>query len=1290
MWMFGLAWYTSPQDPTRMPIRPSTASSRTSMLDLVHPELTAAPTSFRLPRLLEAAHPATYDGRTAHRQRLLAGLVFWAKQGWALAEDAYDKPALLPAIEMTRTSLLRDEVVLCDGDTPTAWLEAQLLLDANVAFAKVLGFRRSWQLREPGTWDEWERVVAWAEESHDPNGGEFDLPAQWREIGEPDLPLFGWRLDLTWGAPVGRHDVPEVRLIHPSTLQRRRLPVFDALRCFRRGQTAMERLRSRPVRLEGAWQAATLVSLSFTDGRAVVERPDRKRAGETEQIEVSLRGLARRNRDVVPLLKAARSDEILAIRRAMETHQAAEGEWVAPSALRDATERPRLPLTGWTLAENAFDDLTRGEIRLAHRLDDDLVVSAREALTMMQQDVPAWARLLDDPSRTPEGGAGFVRDWDANYFRMTPGPSDSLDGAIEVPHVAWLEANEALLPAVLEVIPHLGVMSEATGLRGWLAERLPGPHRCLEPIRDILVAPAPRLDHATHRAHLMEFLANPPGDVEFTWTDRDGVHWLPVGATEAGTLRCAAVEAWWDLPMIAPRDGEPEGQLWIARDRPSRKARELTPDQLVFAHRALAAALVAHQTAADHLGRSREPLHFEDRVSHVVHRVQRALSARMQQAKRHMALSGELHEDPKKARSMNAYLGRLETNREEAYTGKLLQIRLAEERTSTVGVGLALGGVARVAKRAGDDRIVITDAITSRFLGRFRLVTVGGGDSFQSEATGPRITRLLERIERNVARDIANAVDLDEVEQLARDAVLASSREDEQDLPYCSLTLALTHLDSGETLLLWSGNARAFAFHPRSDRLYAVTWDHSLHGFFDLARHAGLSEANALYLVLMYVLQRGSERSLTHVPDAELAEGAEVVNSEGRRHAIRAGLGGATAQMLMVHEQLLQLFQVFEKAIGRPLDLEPLHRGASMLFRRRLPASNGRRLILATDGAVNIIEEDPLATLRALRLPDPQRAVERLLPDDDQPPEDDVAMVILDGPAPAPLRQTHVRLRGKLYQLTPDQTGLLNGAVVLPIGDVEAQPIRVDGKKLGRFFGELDDLRRVGGVPDPIANPRGFVEAVARYVTGRKKEQRPERVKPEDFKDLHNAFDAGDADPRDETLVMVFLLRRKGLPARYVSGVRVQRTPVGRRVADTCWLEVDLPGTTLAVDLGLGRRAIFERDRAYGAGAQLGGLRGLGGAITVRLLPFPFTMVAVPVELPTPHEDEYEPTERLRTLREKTSRSRAAEARRTAASSPSSAEAGEGDGELGEEDDSSEEFETDETTGDDGWLNLDF
>jgi serine/threonine protein phosphatase PrpC len=1180
--------------------------------------------------------PVALDGRAAvpwenqpeQQSRLMEGLAFYAEHQIPLRAEPIATPVLIPAIEASLVVAGTGLVVLTHmHHHERTELTVRRLLDSNVLLARFLGFTRSWQCSPPHTWTDWDRAVAWSEERADPHGGLFDPPATWRDMRLPDTPLFGWRLDLVWGARKTEHGVPIVRLEHPATHKRRSLPLFDVARCYRRGQSPEERLRSRPVRLDTAFEQGWVRRVDVLGRSIVIDRIDRFEEGATEVVELSFDDALTLNPDLEAVLETLQVHELTEYRRRLEAHQAAGGSWVLPGNSRLATGRLRLPLTGWRLATDAFDGAALGELRLAHpRATMRVSVSFREALETMRTVVPVEERLFGDPCEGPSG-PGFLRAVDPDGCIITESPDDPVDTGERMSHSGWVRANPDLVPALLAWMPDLGVRATDPQLREALAELVEQDRLDVALQRDALYTPVPRTDSVLARRTAMEPLTRGARDLPVRWQDRDGNWWRWVSVDADGDFLFLSDEVAGAIPAL-PGPGV-DRDLQLQLHGIPRGTLRLTPTQLTFAHPRLAREVAAWQRETGLLDVDGRPIHHGDRVSANLTRAGNAVVDAIARTREHLALSATLGEDPRRRRSLEKQRERLQANLADLRGGRAVRAWYDEAVGGPLGFGVAVGGVVRGAQRTGDDRIRITDGIQTLRLGGFRCVLVAGGDSWFEEPSGPLVARLLDDIEGRIATGIHESVSLDEVWERARDAILLASRTSARDKPYCSLVAYLQHHESGRAWVAWSGNSGVW--RSRAGRLEPLTRATTLDGLVGLAREAGLTEPDAVQLVLLLTLRRVSRAQVDSVGTGDLVRAAERYVTPARRHAIRAAMGGAPEALDEEHERLLALLRTYDEAYDHQLRFEAVEDGRGMLFTRRLTLREGERLVLATDGFTRLLQRRPRPTEQALARPDPQRVVEwlvELTAGDDS--ADDLGVVVIDPEPSMPFQVSHVRRKGVVYRRSEDQDALVTGGVVPPLPDGSLPALSMQSKRLGRYYSEVDNLVRRRKIPTPDRDMAGFATGVARWALGREGARPPLRRAGEEVRGLHDVLEESDDDPLDETLITWWLLRRRGVRARYVRGFRVHHKGSRDDIRDTCWLHVPLPSGPHILDLDTRAPTLLPVSRAQ-HDASGGGWRTLlaGGAGTLEYIADRVTMI----ELPEPEESlDADPWLRLNTL----------------------------------------------------------
>ncbi len=1148
-------------------------------------------------RSAEVAPPAL-DGREAEpwsadpeqRRRLVEALAFYAEHKLRLRGKPIETPAFIPAIAATIDAVEHGRVVLMTPDHVRVERTVRQLLDANVVFAKLAGFTRSWQTMRQHEWSEWDRAVAWAEEHGDAHGGLFDPPSHWRDLRQPETPLFGWALDLVQGPRMSEHGVPVVRLLHPDTKKARSLPLFDVVHCFRRGQSPEERLRSRPIRSSASFDQGWVRRVSFLDRTLVVDRIPRFDGEAPEVLELTFDEALQHNPDLKGVLATLTDHTLTELRRRFEAHHAAGGSWVLDGQRRLATGRTRLPLTGWHLARDAFSGLVLGEVALEHpRASVRVVVSPREALDAMRVDVPATERLFGDPCVGPDGPC-FLRGVDPGGCLVTPDPEAPPHTAVSVPHATWVRANPDLIDALLEWMPDLGVRAEDPELLGALRELAHAGRIECKRVADVLETPVPITDSPVTRALAAEVLGRAERGLPVRWRDRDGTwwRWASIGP-EGRFLFIEDRHAALSRALWGP-DANPDRTFWHPGATPIRLLR-LAPSQLVFAHPRLARVVREYQDDSGLLDPSGRVATAADRITANILRAQQALSEAMVRTGEHLALSATLSEGPRRARVLEEHLIRLRRNLEDLQAGRGLKAWNDEDHQGRIGMGLAVGGVAHGARRAGDDRLRLTDGIISRRLGRFRVALVGGGDTFYDEPSGPLVARLLEEIEGRIAVAVHDAVDLDEAFDACLEAITEASDLEGRDRPFCSLVAMVTHMDSGQAWLAWSGNSTAWRYRG-SGHLDRLTWDHTVEGLVRYGIDAGLKPADAVNMVLMLTLQRVQRRDIEAVGETDLVKAAERYRNPSRRRAIRAALGGAPRILTAEHERLLALLATYDEAYGGTLRYDEAVRGARMLFSRRLKVRPGERIVLATDGLDQQVRERSAEVCAALDRPEPQRVVEWLVElNAADGNADDLAIIVVD-PLPSTAFETGwTRRKGRVHRRVEEQAELINGGAVEPLPDGSLPALLVVPNRLSRYYGEIEVLQRRRKLPAPDRHPAGFAEGIARWALARESSRPPLKREGELVRGLHDVLEESDDDPLDETLITWFQLRRRGVKAKLVRGLRIEKRGGTEQITDTCWLSVpDRRGDSQILDLGLGAKPVLRAASAFRERAgRLGG-----------------------------------------------------------------------------------------------------
>lgn len=1120
-----------------------------------------------VPDLLRGADWHTWRGSEDDRARLMEALELYQFHQIPLRTEPVAIPSWTPSPTETRRSLAVGRVVLRGRDGERAELAVQDLLDANVLFARAAALRRSWQVRPRAAWTPWDEAVAWAEETTDPHGGLFDLPAVRDTVGEASGPLLGWKLDLAWGARPGEHGFPVVRVNHGD--RSRRIPLFDIPRCFQRGQTPLERIAARPV-MVGKVERALIRSLDVSDRRATVTPWPQDPGLPEVAVPISLDTLLEHTPELVGLLGLLLDQELVEHRRRVEAHAAAGGTWRVPTALREQLNRPHLPLGGWTLAPDAFRAFAQGLVALVHpRAPDGVSISARAAVDHMR-DVAAVS-LWDDPCASPHeahraaGGLAFVRRIDEAGVWLTALPTDPGASAVALPHSVFLLANDDLLGAMLSAVPDLGAWSEDPHLREALHRLdLPADHALAE----ALDAPQPELRSSLSRelAREARFRLDDPDLVHFS--DASGATWRWIAVDEDARLVFARAPA--------PSRGLPGpsgGDLMVAPELGA--VRRLTAAQITFASPRLARAIHAWQASSAALDPLGEPKGLADRVETLLRRADDSLIQAEASARKHLQISRDLREDPRKSKALLDQLDRVLASRADLRAGRWVRAWVDEPQLPRTGVAVAVGA------GMGEARLRLTDGIAPRLVGRFRVMLVAGEETGAEVPMSALITRLVDDIEGRVADALRDLVEPGEALIRARDAILAAAAAVEQKVPFCSLVMLLEHLDSGWTGVLWSG--AAVAWRVRRGEVSPLTWAQHPDGIMGLAHAAALRPEDATLLGLQLQLKRTSRRDLEETDRAHLLGAADRLSQPGRRRALRAAIGGARAAMVEEHLRLQALLRTWREARGLSTEVEALDQGSAMLFARRVRVAPGDRLVLGTRGLAALWESDPVEVARALASPTPQRAAERLAERvQTRPDRDDLAVIVLDPVPERTWEATHTRRLGLLFRKGTDQAPLVEAGGVVPVpGESTLPALRLRPRALARWHSDIEQLLRVRRLPDPDRDAAGFVEAVARFALDQDP-QRPEaRREHETLRELDEVLLERNDDLADETLLVLWLLRRRGVAARWVTGLRTRAGEAAPK--DVAWLEVDLGGRLWLLDLSLGGRpTLRDANVAYG------------------------------------------------------------------------------------------------------------
>ncbi len=1137
-------------------------------------------------------------------------LAWWVKNKRRLRPRLEDAPSLKPNIRATQEALRMGEVV-CH----TAWggetrVLVEDLLDDNVVFARLAGFQRGYEVRPQGEWEPWDRILAWSEQPGDAPAGVFDLPAAYRRLDNASMPLLGWRLDVIAGIETVMGHGQTVRFRHPRWPEPIRLRLSEAASAIPASHDVLERLGSRPLYAGPGWGLARLDHIDPLTRQVHLDTVPAFKGQQSARVQLELDTFLAHNGELAGPVRAWVLAQLDEVRRRMEAHASAGGQWVLPPQVREKVGLHTLPLTGWRLSTRAFAQVGTGQVHLVHELQPQgIQLGLPDALAAQKREVPAGQRLMDDPSWVADGELGFLRAARPTGLLFTPRPGQTLHEGGEVGYAEWLSRNPTLAPLLLQWKPRLGVEVTSPELfEGLRALREAGQLPPMSRLDSVLTTPLPDLQADGAIERLAELFVHPELLPPISWTGPHGATWRWIGVTPEGMFRVAVddlVATHRALPGEAA-DGTP-----ISQDRSRLTVLELTPWQLAFAHPPLARTLAEWQIHTGLLDASGEPVGRAERLSMMLDRATGELQTRIRSASEHLRVSEHLGEAQSRRAALTLRMQRMRANLQELEAGRGVHVFLDDSELARLGVGLAVGGVHGAVWRAGDDRIRVTSAISSHFMGRYRLIQLGGGDSFSDKPSGPRISALLERIENTVAKALVDVVNVDEAFERALDAIATAGDEGGSDTPYCSHVALLTHLDSGASTLYWSGNSGAWLSLNDKLALRPLTHDHTIDGLVALAHQAGLDQPDAVAFALSLIARRVRRKDLEELDEDLLLRAAQKYADTGRRKAIRAALGGNRERMVEEHERLAALLASYREAYGaRRVACDPVEQGKAMIFRRRLQLVRDSRIVLATDGLRVQLDGDPLYVCRALSQPEPQRAAEWLAdsPGEQEGATDDLAVVVVDLPREQRGPGSRTRRKNAIYRLTEDQTHLHEGGIVPGIAGAVA--LRINPRQLGRFHGEINDMIRLHKAPAPESDPRGFVQAVCAWAFKRKPMKKSAVRDGERVRDLHLVFQEPNESVQDETLMVFCMLRRFGVRCRYVSGLRL-RGETSQVPSAACWLEFrDAKGWHI-VDLGLSRKAVMvPRDKAYVRGAQAGGALA-GRTSWHRWLPDPVTWVEI-------------------------------------------------------------------------------
>jgi hypothetical protein len=244
--------------------------------------------------------------------------------------------------------------------------------------------------------------------------------------------------------------------------------------------------------------------------------------------------------------------------------------------------------------------------------------------------------------------------------------------------------------------------------------------------------------------------------------------------------------------------------------------------------------------------------------------------------------------------------------------------------------------------------------------------------------------------------------------------------------------------------------------------------------------------------------------------------------------------------------------------------VEPLEAGRALLLVRRLRQRAGDRIVLATGGLTALMQTAPDIVRRALRAPDPQRAVERVVQRHRAEEQAvDLALAVLDVPAAA--LAPHAAPPGRLV----DGARVEAGGLLADHGGA----LRIRDSALRRWRDAWDDARR--RLPPPSASPKAWLQALGRFVAAQSGRQpTPPATDPPAPRNVDDVLVEAQPSPFARAVLAAWLAAPEvGLDALRLGfrwDARLGPVPIAGLTARgaSVWFEATAQGTRVEVVLG--------------------------------------------------------------------------------------------------------------------------
>jgi len=1042
---------------------------------------------------------------------------------------------------LSATSVPWGKVGLSGADARRIRVPIEQFLAANPGLARAAGFAPDWP--SPAYGRLVERAIA---------GDRVTLPETDQRPGP------GWIVD--WASP---HPDDRVRLLHAAVAA---VVAVDADKLLRRAEASpAERLRQAQFQLDG--QTVRVEGVALVVDRLLF----------SGGIERSLSQMLNKSPELAPLLASVFSEELEALQLGLRQHDTQGDVFHLPESFRAALPE-YAPLLRWQL--KGFEGLFA---LLEHpALPEPLRVAASLLPAWLDQRTDPDHILRADPVVHPRHGMARVTDWNPHRVQLdVQGRAESL--AISV----FLNSNPWAVEPLLRAAPDLVLESTDPGLAGAFAAIWPGPNECLEPYAQAIQVEIPDASSDAACMVLRDVLRM--GNLPTLWRDPTG-RWRQLVDVRDGRFRFDAMGPLSSARALGSREtdrGVVDGQfqpVW------------LTAGQLTFASPDLAAALALGQAEDPWLDDARRGRSWDDWMEISMRTLEHELGERLETTQRH---------DDGSINWMRDYSKRLQANLDDLRRRKWFRAALAKHDADHLGAALRIGDFSTAGRRAGEDRIRITEELESVFLGPLLVICMGGGDAGTSAPSGPRLSQLLEDLQYHVHRGLHDAVDMNDVAQGLQDALVNVSKGGED--PFASVLVAAIHRSSGEVALANCGTGMAWRLG--ADRMERVIWSQSVEGLGHLASRAGLDNERAIQFALFAHLRRTQKNALALVEDRELFKASEEIHARGPEHIPLAAVGGRVDRLEGAQQSLRELLDT----LGGQVHV--LDQAKAMVSKSRLRLLPGERLVLGTDGLVGPLRDEP-RVFSALQHPSPLRAAHFAASAvSAREGADDVAIVVYEATPTDVFFSPHVRHGQKYYRRVSEQDALYTEAVV-PGGDGEFEYVATHTKKLGAIRSEVERLLQRRELPPRSA---GWKHVAGLWKWTQQRQQKSSdarRESPDAVQHLHEIFETPNDDSLDDVLVIHALLKRAKIPAKLVRGIRIRRAGGVDSYRDCAWLVVHHDGEDWVVDPGIDWETRIRWSDALRAFATEGRRRAFRARPEVAYYPFAETWIHKPVAAP--------------------------------------------------------------------------